>query len=75
MGVGERENVTDLGGWHALHIAQDDDCTLCGGQCFDRLKDDLARLSDKEFVLRRARERARLTTMPRTQVRKVEGRS
>src|SRR5688500_18933223 len=53
MGVCERKNVTDVAGWHALDIPQDDDVTLRGGQCVDRLEDDLAGLSGQEFVLRR----------------------
>jgi hypothetical protein len=45
MCVGERENVTDLGGWHALDIAQNDDFPLCGRECIDRLEDDFSGLA------------------------------
>ncbi len=53
MCVGERENVTDLGGWQFLDIAQDNDFTLRGRQRINGLEDHVACLSGKQFILRR----------------------
>ena len=52
--VCEPENVTGVGGRHALDIAQDDDFTLGGRQCVDRVEDDLAGLAGEQFIFRRA---------------------
>ena len=53
MGVGERENVTDLGGGHSLDIAQSQDFTLCGRQGLDGFADHLSGLSGEQLVFRR----------------------
>ena len=53
MGVGERENVTHLGGGQSLDIAQDEDFTLCGRERIDGLAHHLARLSGEQLRFRR----------------------